>query len=155
MNKKFRFIAFAFSLILSQLTFAETAAPATAATQQSTSCGCNGDKMKHMIDSLKLDEAQQTKLQTIKEQTKATIKANWQQMKALRSQMNQLIQSDTIDQTKLDSLINQKKELVGNMIKVKIMAKHQIYNLLNAQQKTQYQQMINQWEDNGMHHRCH
>ena len=133
-----------FSLFFGQTAFAD---------DQDHSCGC-GKKMKEMVQSLKLDDAQQAKLKTIKEQAKANAKANWEQMKALRVQIDQLVQSDKMDESKLDSLIAQKKELFASMMKTKIMTKHQIYTLLTPQQKTQYQEMIKNWKENMKHNHC-
>lgn len=143
MNKKMMWIAaFAISLIFGQAAFADTHVEKSGKT-----CGCWGERFKQMVDTLKLDDSQQAKIKAIKEQAKASEKSNWEQMKALRVQIDQLVQSDNVDQAKLDGLINQKKELFGSMMKTKIMAKHQIYGVLNAQQKKQYQQMVKQWEE--------
>ena len=103
--------------------------------------------MKTMLSSLKLDEAQKAKIEAIREQAKATVRSTKEQMKELRAQMMQLIQSDNMDEAQLDSLINKKKDLIGSMMKTKAMAKHQIYIILNPQQKVQFQQMMKQWEE--------
>ena len=142
MNKKIMWIAaLALSLILGQTAFAD----ATHEEKSSKSCGC--DHMKKMVESLKLDDKQQASLKAIKEQAKESEKANWQQMKDIRLQIDQMVQSDAMDESKLNDLINKKKDLFATMMKTKIMAKHQIYTILNTQQKTQYQQMMKQWEE--------
>ena len=143
MNKIILWIAsFALSMALGQTAFADTQVE-----DSGKSCRCYGERFKQMVDSLKLDDTQQAKIKEIKEQTRQNEKADWQQMKTLREQIEQLVQSDDFDQSKLDALINQKKEILGNMMKAKIMAKHQIYSVFNPQQKAQYQQMIKQWEE--------
>ena len=149
MNKRIFWVA---ALALS-LLFGQTAFANSSEEKSGKSCGC-GDNMKRLVESLKLDDKQQASLKAIKEQTKESEKANWQQMKDVRLQIDQLVQSDKMDENKLNELINKRAELFAAMIKTKVMAKHQIYTLLNAQQKTQYQQMMKQWEDKQMskHH---
>lgn len=139
MNKKiFALIALSLSLILSQVAFADS---------------CNGEKMKKMFQSLNLDSAQQEKIKAIKDQLRESQKSNWEQMKTIRSQIHDLIKSDKLDESKLDSLIAQKKELMATMMKTRIMAKNQIYNVLNAQQKTKFEQMMKEWEEKRMKHK--
>ena len=138
-------VFFAFSLIMGQ-AFADTTS-----TDKSSSCGCG--HMKKMAETLKLDDSQQAKIKSIREQMKASQQANREQMKSIRMQMNQLVQSTNMDESKLDSLINQKKELMAQMMKSRAMAKNQIFNLLNPQQKAQYQDMVKGWEG-SMHKHC-
>jgi periplasmic protein CpxP/Spy len=134
MNKKIFSIAiFAFSLIFGQSAFADH--------------GGFGEHIKKLVESLKLDDAQKAKIKTIKDQTKDKLKDTWEQMKSLRQQSQEVIQADTLDESKLDSLVNKKKELIGNLIKAKITAKHQIYQLLNPEQKTKFQDLVKQWEE--------
>lgn len=156
MNKKISLAAvLAFSLVVGQSVFASTAdttnASATMNSEHSKSSDAQSsncsEKMKKMLSTLKLDDAQKAKIESIREQAKANQKANWEQMKALKVEMNQLIQSDTMDQAQLDSLITKKKDLIGSMMKAKAMAKHEIYTILNPQQKIQFQQMMKQWEE--------
>jgi len=106
-----------------------------------------GDRIQHMVDTLKLDGAQQTKIKAIKEQLKNDQMPNWKKMGDLRDQMNQLIQSDSMDQSKLDGLVTEQAQLIGATIKAKAIAENQIFGVLNAQQKIQYPQMIKQKEE--------
>ncbi|MCA0402852.1 MAG: Spy/CpxP family protein refolding chaperone [Proteobacteria bacterium] len=145
-TKMLSIVFFAFSLAMGQ------ALADTPSTDSQSSCGCGGH-MKKMVETLKLDDSQQAKIKSIKEQMKASQQANREQMKSIRMQMNQLVQAPNVDEAKLDSLINQKKELMGQMMKARVMAKNQIFNLLNPQQKTQYQDMMKKWED-GSHKHC-
>jgi len=106
-----------------------------------------GEKFKQMVQSLKLDENQQAKIKTIKEQLRTTLKDNWERMKALREQINQQVQSDNMDTSKVDELINTKVQLIGTVMKAKVNAQHEIYGVLNAKQKTQYHELRKEWED--------
>ncbi|KTC65976.1 envelope stress induced periplasmic protein (plasmid) [Legionella adelaidensis] len=103
-------------------------------------CHCMGQ----MMQELNLTPDQQKQIQQIKDQMKSQMQSNREQMQSLRTQMQTLIKSDKIDEAKLDSLVNQKKELMGTMMKAKIKMKNQIYNLLDAQQKTKFASMMEQ-----------
>jgi periplasmic protein CpxP/Spy len=117
-------VAFTFSLILSQSTFAH-----------SKECG---EGMKTLMGSLKLDDSQKGKIKPILEQLKSSIKDSETQFKDLHTQINQQIASDNMDQDTLDGLVDKKAKLIGDMMKAKATAQHQIFTILNAQQKTQY-----------------
>lgn len=125
-------MAFASSLVLAQSTFAHGE-------------GCKS--MHKMMESLKLDSAQKDKIKPIMEQMKASKKDNWSQMKDLETQMNQQAMSPTMDQATVDSLIDKKTKLIGNMMKAKITAQNQIFAILNADQKTKLTAMMKKMDE--------
>lgn len=108
-------------------------------TLQTTLCT---DRFQNMVDTLKLDDAQQTKIKAIKEQLKSSQMDNWKQMGVLRDQINQIVQSDSMDQTKLGMLVDQQTQLIGATMKAKLSAENQIFGVLNAEQKQQYPQIL-------------
>ncbi|CDZ75776.1 periplasmic protein [Legionella massiliensis] len=124
--------ALTFSFILSQSAFAGS--------------HCHGG-FKSMIESLKLDDTQKEKVKPILEQLKTTMKASWTQMKGLETQISQQVTSATMDQNAVNALVDQKTKLIGDMIKAKIAAKNQIYNLLNDQQKATLQAKMKDFEE--------
>ncbi|MCL9683615.1 Spy/CpxP family protein refolding chaperone [Legionella maioricensis] len=129
MDKKFLWIvALAFSFILSQTAAAD-------------SWGCRKG-MEEMVGSLKLDNAQKTKIKPVLEQLKAQMKDNGSQMKDVDIQINQQADSATMDQATIDSLVDKKTKLIGNMIKAKIVAKNQIFAILNTKQKAELNMMM-------------
>ena len=125
-------VAFTFSLILSQATFAN-----------SEDCG---DGMKNLVGSLKLDDSQKDKIKPILEQLKSTAKDSEAQFKDLHAQINQQIASDSMDEDTLNGLIDKKAKLIGDMMKAKASAQHQLFAILNAQQKNQYQDNVKKLE---------
>ncbi|KTC86525.1 Spy/CpxP family protein refolding chaperone [Legionella brunensis] len=158
--KKISLVALVLSFIVGQTVFAATASQDVLSSSTSPTmsdkapgCGC-GVRMKEMMSSLNLDATQQSKIKAIKDQLKQSQKANWEQMKSIRSQIHELVTADTLDKSKLDSLIDKKKELLGQMMKAKITAKQEIYSVLNTNQKTQFKQMMKQWEEKRMNHQC-
>jgi len=125
--------AFAFSLVLSQSTFAHD-----------WNCG---EGIKHMVESLKLDDAQKAKIKPILDQLKTTIQSNAAQFSALDTQISEQVNSASMDQSKVDGLIDQKAQLIGNMMKAKVAAKSQIITILTPEQKTQIQGMMKKVEE--------
>lgn len=127
MIRKFLWIAAVTgSLVLAQSSFAD-------------SCRVG---LQKMIKSLDLDDAQKAKITPILEQMKASKKDDWSQMKDLDSQINQQVTSDKMDQAAVDSLVDKKTKLIGSMMKTKLVAKNQIFTVLNAKQKTELQNMM-------------
>lgn len=134
MYKKFLWmIALAFSLVLSQTTFADA-----------WNCGKG---LKEMVESLKLDNAQKAKIKPVLDKLKSNLKDNWMPMKDLDAQIEEKTNSATMDEATIDSLVDKKSKLIGNMMKAKIMAKNQIFSILNAAQKIELQQMIKKMEE--------
>ncbi|TAL61384.1 MAG: hypothetical protein EPN84_08045 [Legionella sp.] len=126
-------LAFVFTLVLSQAVFAD-------------SWGC-GEGMKQMISSMKLDSAQKDKIKPILDQLKSSIRESGSQMKDLDLQINQQSVSADMDQSTVDSLVDKKAKLIGDMMKAKITAKNQIFAVLNAKQKIELQNMMQKLEE--------
>jgi protein CpxP len=127
-------VAVTFSLVLGQSAFANDK-------------HCGEGMMKKMVEHFKLDSDQKAKVKPILEQLKSTMQTNWAQMRDLRMQMNQQVMSDTMDQSTVDGLIDKKTKLMGDMMKARMNAKHQVYMLLNAKQKAEYQAMAKKMHD--------
>ncbi len=124
--------AFAFTLVLSPVVLAHG--------------GC-GEGLKSMIESLKLDDTQKSKIKPILDQLKTTMKNDADQMMDLSQQINQQAESANMDQSTVDGLIDKKTKLIGDMMKAKVTAKNQIFSVLNPQQKTELQNKTKQMED--------
>lgn len=125
--------AVSFSLALGQSAFAHN-------------MRCGDGMMKKMIEHFKLDDAQKAKVKPVLEQMKATIQSNWDQMRDLRMQLNQQVMSDNMDQAAVDSIIDKKTKLMGDMTRTRMSVKHQIYTMLNPQQKAAYQAIVKKWQ---------
>jgi protein CpxP len=129
MFKKFLWIiAFVSSLMITQMVFANSSV-------------CR-ESLNKMVQSMNLDTSQKAKIMPILDQLKSTIKTNASQMDGLESQIEEQVNSTNMDQEKINSLVNQKTKLIGDMMKAKIMAKHQIFSILNAEQKGKFQDMM-------------
>jgi protein CpxP len=126
-------ITFIFALVMGQSVYAH-----------SSMCE---NKMKQMVQSLKLDAEQQKKVAVIRDQFKASQKDNWTKMKASHDLIAQQVQADTLDQAILDEAVNQQAQQIGATMKAKALMQNQIYIILNPQQKTEFVAMMKARED--------
>ena len=133
----------AFSLVLSSTAFANM--------KDYSGCMCPSKKvMKKWKEKLNLTEEQTKQIQAVKEEAWSKMKANYEQMQALKKEMHTLVTSDKMDQSKLNDVINKKKELIGEKTKIKLETKNKIYNLLNEQQKQKFSAMMEKWQQKRM-----
>jgi protein CpxP len=138
--KKFLWIvAVAMSLALGQTAFAD-----------SDNDGC-GSGMKKMVEVLDLTKEQKEKVMPMLDQLKMTIKGDWAKIKDLRQQINAQVESDKMDQATLDGLLAQKEKIMTDMMKAKVMTKHQMFMMITPEQKVKYSAMMKKWEGNMMH----
>lgn len=108
---------------------------------------CAHQRLDKLAAELELTPEQKEKIKTYKEQARASMKENYTQLKALRSQIAILVKSDKMDEAKLDDLVTQVNKIKGAMLKSRIMMQHELYTLLTDKQKAKYQQLKQQWED--------
>lgn len=103
--------------------------------------------LSKMVQSLHITNDQKTQIQPILTQLQADQKATSAQMDTVESQLNDQLKSDSIDQSKVGDLVDQKVKLIGDTIKNDIKAKTQIFAILTAEQKTKLQGMIKKADD--------
>ncbi|MCX7115315.1 MAG: Spy/CpxP family protein refolding chaperone [Gammaproteobacteria bacterium] len=141
MIKKMLLPALVLSLSFSQAAF----------SHESHQTGCPYDHcVRAAVKSVHLTKDQQTKVDAMKAEMKASLHGKWSEMKELHAQAKVLIRSEKMDEAKLDTLINQKKELMGSIMKTKIMMKHHMYNVLDAKQKASLSTKMDQCEKEKM-----
>ncbi|OEH48682.1 hypothetical protein lpari_00291 [Legionella parisiensis] len=75
------------------------------------------------------------------------MKSGAEQMRDLSKQINQQAESASMDQSTVDSLVDKKTKLLGDMIKAKMTAKNQIYAVLKPEQKTELQNKMKKMEE--------
>ncbi len=114
-------ITFAFSLIFTQAVLADE-------------WGC-GEGLKHMLATMKLDDTQQAKIKPVMDQLKSSMKDTWTQMRDLDTQIKQQANSDKMDVSILNGLVDQKTKLIGDAMKAKLAAQNQVMGILTPQQK--------------------
>ena len=104
-------------------------------------------RLDKLAAELELTPEQKEKIKTYKEQARASMKENYTQLKALRSQITVLVKSDKMDEAKLYDLVAQVNKIKGARLKSRIMMQHELYTLLTDKQKAKYQQLKQQWDD--------
>lgn len=100
-----------------------------------------GRCMHNVIEKLVLTAEQRSQIKAIKEKNKDAKEKFTQELRDIRAKMRPLVNSDTMDEAKLDALINQKKEVIAQIMKTKMMSKHQIYMVLDPSQKTMFHEL--------------
>ncbi len=140
MNRKIiSLLALIVSISLTQITFADS-------NTSKASCSCKNKLYK----KLDLTSEQQTQIKAINDQASTIKLAKQKEMLKINNEIHELIKADKLDESKLDTLLTQKKNLMASMIKNKVIVKNQIYNILTASQKEKYSEMMKDWEQKHM-----
>lgn len=148
MNKKFLYtFGICFSLLSSQILLTNTAV-ACSPHAGTSACHCHH---KHLAQ-LNLTPEQQTQVKAIFKKAHATKAAARKKLAAINAEIKTL---NKADKTKLNSLLNQKKEAEGTIVKAKALKKQEIYMILTPAQKLQYDEMMKASEKNKMNNKKH
>jgi len=107
--------------------------------------------MVNLHEKLDLTDDQKAKIKTIKAQNKAESKGQRQQLRSIHEQMKPLVRTHKLDEAKVDKLIAEKKDIMGSMMKSKVMMRHQIYNVLDMKQKAKFDALSKQCEEKRAH----
>ena len=106
------------------------------------------DRFEQVSQKLDLNADQKAKIKTIREQAKKDLRPKFIEVRKIHHQLNDLSVSNTIDESKLDSLVNQEKELLGSIVKARVMERRDIFNVLTPEQKIRFSSMVKDWEKN-------
>lgn len=108
--------------------------------------------MQGMMKKLDLRADQKAKILVIRAHERKVMEGKWREVHALRHEMRAHVESDKMDEAKLTALIHKKKDIMADIDKAKMIAKHEIYNVLDAKQKAEYTQMATHCEEMRMSH---
>lgn len=149
MNMKFMSLsALALSLSLCQ------ASSAFAHDSEHMNCFAgSGEKMHKMVDKLDLTADQKTKIKDIAEKAKAVEVAKRDELKTIHMQVNDTFHANGMTETKIDGFVNQEQQIIGAMIKVRMMERLDISNVLTEAQKTKMSDMMKKWEEKHKEHK--
>ncbi len=141
MNNKIIWLsAIALSMSINQVSFAETHH-----YHYMTS-----ERYEKLTQKLDLSPEQKTKINSIVSTTKASLKSKYKDMRGIQKQLNELADSNKMDESKVNALINKKKELVGETSKLRITSRHEIYSILTEPQRAKLSAMIAKWKAEHM-----
>ncbi len=82
--------------------------------------------LSDMVKSIKLDDTEKSKIQPILDKLKTGLKSAGEQMNSLEPQIKQAVNSPNMDEGKLQGLVDQKTKLIGDVMKMRLMAENQI-----------------------------
>lgn len=108
---------------------------------------CTDQLRSMVVGSLKLTDSQREKIKPVLEQLKTSAKDHFTQMRDIRAKIRQQIESDTMDQATVDSLVDQKAKLVTDFTKARISARHEVFTVLTPEQKTKLKTEMQNVED--------
>ncbi len=111
--------------------------------QAQAPCVCN----KELFSYLHLTDKQLNKIKSIQNQSYAMIAAKQSQLLLVRDRIELVIQQNIVDERALDKIINEKKEILGTIMKHRALVRHEIYSLLSDAQRLQYDKYIHTLED--------
>lgn len=98
------------------------------------------------VSKLDLTADQKTKIKAIHDKAKEDLAPLHKQMMVTHQQVEELFKSSKMDDSKFDSLINDKKEIIGSIIKIKMNERRDISNVLTEQQKQKLATTLQQRE---------
>lgn len=96
------------------------------------------------INELDLTQAQKHQFKVMKSNFDAENKKLGVSIKEINMQMNEIVASPTIDQSRLDSLILDVQKIIVSGQSQAATFRHNLYNLLNEKQKTKYHELQQQ-----------
>ena len=149
MNKKIIALsALALSMSFSQATFACDGL-----------CGDHksymaGERYQKMTEKLDLTADQKSKIMAIGTKAREDMKPKLEEMRSIHMQLNKLAGEKVLDQGKIDTLVNQKKDIVGAVTQMRITTRHDIDMVLTAPQKAKLDAMVMKWEGTHMEKSC-
>lgn len=134
------------ALCLSTLALSLSLIQAPAAFADHMACFDN-PRVHRMLDKLDITAEQKTKVEAIRGESSKSIMPLHQKMNDLRIQVNDGFATGAMDEAKLKDLINQEKEVFGDILNIRLTERHNISNVLTAEQKTKLAEEVKKWEE--------
>jgi len=128
---------------------------AMSVSQASLACDCKvsslaGDHFEQMTGKLDLTADQKAKIKVIGAKAREDMKPKFMAMREIRMQLNALASSKELDQDKIDKLIDQNKEILGSLMKMRVMVRHDVDMVLTDKQRAKMDGMISDWKEKQM-----
>jgi protein CpxP len=137
--------------ILSGMAFAETGNRPSLGDRQERMEMKHEKRLELMAGVLDLSETQQEQIRTIHEQERADMEGTMQQMREGHEQMRALLESDTFDETAIRNLANNQAGLKTDMFVSRARVKHEVFQLLTAEQQELAKRIKPLLHDQGKH----
>lgn len=137
-----RLVALLFTISLGQAAFAMNHAVCP--------CQKHHHRIMQMFNALQLTPEQQEKIKPMQEAMQTEMQTTWDQMQTYRKEIMDLTFTDSMDEEKLNNVINSSNQLRTTMMKKMAMNCHQMYTLLTEEQKTKLKDLMQTMKDTKM-----
>ena len=105
-----------------------------------------GERLEKAVEKLDLSAEQKEKIKVVREKSKADIRSKFEELHTLQHQKNEILAEPNLNEKKLDGVIHQEKEVLGSMLKIRAMERHEISGVLTVKQKAEFSEMMQKWE---------
>lgn len=115
-----------------------------------------GENLKALIQTLNLTPVQKEQVEPILVNLSSIVKTKAADLDVIDQKIDKQVYSGTIDDS-ITLEVDNKTQLIGDIIKAKLMAKKQLFALLDDKQKTLLQQKMKQLQDKftAKYKQCH
>ena len=115
--------------------------------QSSYACSLKHDHLKKILHELNLSPEQHAKIKKIHEDAKLQLVASREQLKSIRKRINEDFKTKSITPSKESSYVDEEKEVIGSMLKIKMHERVESEDVLTDAQRAKLSEKIQQWEE--------
>ena len=102
--------------------------------------------MANLSEDLQLTPQQEIGMKAIQLNMRGSLLLTNAPLKKIDLQLTELAKHDPLDTQKMDDLIYQKQQLLGKIMKNKVLSEHNIHKLLTPTQKVKFEKLIQEKE---------
>ena len=110
-------------------------------------CDFGSQRMEHVVDKLNLTTEQHKQFKKISEEAKQSIMPKHKEMRALRDKINAAFKAGNVDSAQQDTFVNDEKEIIGSILKIRMTERVEINKILTDAQKAKLSDMKKKWMD--------
>ncbi len=100
------------------------------------------DKLEKVAMKLELSKEQRAQIHAISEESKQKLIPLHEQMKGIRHRVDETYRANAMNSFKLNGFVREEKDVVGQIIKIRMDERYKINELLTEKQRMQFSQMI-------------
>ena len=100
------------------------------------------DNVENVAMKLELSKEQRAQIHGISEESKQKLIPLHEQMKGIRHRVDETYRANAMNSFKLNGFVREEKDVVGQIIKIRMDERYKINELLTEKQRMQFSQMI-------------
>lgn len=100
------------------------------------------DKLEKVAMKLDLSKEQRAQIHTIHQESKQKLMPLHDQMKGIQHRVDETYRTNSMNSFKLNGFVREEKDLVGQVIKIRMDERYKINELLTEKQRMQFSQMM-------------